>query len=65
MKQGTGKSDLARQAEALAKDCAAFAEQLKQERGCLDVINEIVDLAVTNTKYIHINPDYQAHLHWP
>jgi len=61
MEQGTGKSDLARQAEALAKDCAAFAESLKQKRDCQDVVLQIMQLALMNKDVIHIFVDYQAH----
>ncbi|WEM43494.1 hypothetical protein PTW35_06800 [Photobacterium sp. DA100] len=61
MKKGNGKSELALQAEKLAKDCTAFAEQMSQERGCLDVINEITSLALSNIKLIHIHVGFHAH----
>ncbi|PSW14397.1 hypothetical protein C9J01_08135 [Photobacterium rosenbergii] len=61
MKKGNGKSELALQAEKLAKDCTAFAEQMSQERGCLDVISEITSLALSNIKFIHIHLGFYAH----
>lgn len=62
MKQGTVKSHLLQQAEALAKDCTAFAESLKQQRDCQDVVLQIMQLAMMNKDVIHIHVDYHAHV---
>lgn len=62
MKQRTVKSHLLQQAEALAKDCTAFAESLKQKRDCQDVVLQIIQLAMMNKDVIHIHADYEAHV---
>jgi hypothetical protein len=62
MKQGTVKSHLLQQAEALAKDCTAFAESLKQKRDCQDVVLQIIQLAMMNKEVIHIFVHYEAHV---
>lgn len=62
MKQRTVKSHLLQQAEALAKDCTAFAESLKQKRDCQDVVLQIIQLAMMNKDVIHIHADYHPHV---
>lgn len=62
MKQGTVKSHLLQQAEALAKDCTAFAKSLKQKRDCQDVVLQIIQLAMMNKDVIHIHAHYEAHV---
>ncbi|MGF1704142.1 hypothetical protein L4D09_28040 [Photobacterium makurazakiensis] len=62
MEQGIVKSDLALKAEALAKNCEAFAEKLRQERDCQDVVMQIMQLAMMNKDVIHIFVDYQVHV---
>ncbi|PSW05659.1 hypothetical protein [Photobacterium lipolyticum] len=61
MEQGTVKSHLLQQAEALAKDCTTFAESLRQERDCHDVMLGIMQLAMVNKGIIDIHAQYVPH----
>ncbi|MDX1300921.1 hypothetical protein [Photobacterium sp.] len=62
MEQGTVKSHLLQQAEALAKYSRALANSLIQERDCHDVMLGIMQLAMVNKDVIHIHVRFFAHI---